>query len=118
MDNNNINEPLESNPTSLQGLHTDFDNWVIRYCTYYKRIIGVKQNGEEKSENNNQNINKIILEDVFIADILLKQRNNVPTAKQPSLEHDGFLFLDHIFCKMLNNNGDRRFICRIVRSKL
>ncbi|CAB3232221.1 unnamed protein product [Arctia plantaginis] len=119
MEHEILTEPLESNAASLHGLYTDFDAWVIKYSSIYKRSIRGTQAEKQHEENNpkQQNVDHVII-DVFAANILLKQRH---THNQPIInvkENEGFMFYDYILFKLLDNNSHRHVICRLVRSKL
>ncbi|KAJ8705509.1 hypothetical protein PYW08_012555 [Mythimna loreyi] len=123
MDRKQLNQSSDHGVTSLEGLYTDFDGWVTRYNSFYKRSTYFsKEIRAEDVKNDTRQSEDAIFEDDFFADFLLRHRHQLHSAKTPSLnfykENDGFVFYDLVFCKLMKKNGDRRLVYQYIRSKL
>uniref|UniRef100_A0A2A4JBQ1 Uncharacterized protein n=1 Tax=Heliothis virescens TaxID=7102 RepID=A0A2A4JBQ1_HELVI len=121
MDNNSLKESSSPRVSSLEGMYTDFDEWVVKFTAYYKR--SPTSSSQEISTTKPQNpifLQSDILEnDSLFRDLLLRHWNDRHTAKPPScLENDGLVSYDQLFYRFVNKNCDRQIICQIFRSKL
>ncbi|KAJ8703756.1 hypothetical protein PYW07_013050 [Mythimna separata] len=124
MDSKPVNESSDRGVTSLEDLYTDFDGWVARYNSFYKRSkYFSKEISTEAVQNDTRPSADAILEhDVFFGDLLLRHRHPQRSAKPPCLnfykENDGFVFYDLVFHRLMQKNGDRRLVYQYIRSKL
>ncbi|XP_063899114.1 uncharacterized protein LOC110380813 [Helicoverpa armigera] len=121
MDNNRLNESSPQGVSSLEGMYTDFDEWVVNFTAYYKRSTYSSQEISSTKPQNPTLLKPDFFEkDSLFRDLLLTHWNERHTAKPPSLniENDGFVFYDQLFYRFVNKNGDRQIVCQFVRSKL
>ncbi|KAF9417982.1 hypothetical protein HW555_005127 [Spodoptera exigua] len=107
-------------------MYTDFDGWVTRFNSYYKRSPNYSSESRtisrQKDSRRHHDENELYDRDYFLNNLLLRQRHLRRSARRPCFnfykENDGFMSYDHVYYRLVNKNGDKRIVYQYIRSKL
>ncbi|XP_022819056.1 uncharacterized protein LOC111351374 [Spodoptera litura] len=121
MDNICFNSPAHKGVSSLEGMYTDFDGWVTRFNSCYKRSPEMRTVSRQKDSRRHDDID-LYERDYFLNNLLLRQRHLRRSARRQCFnffkENDGFISYDHVYYRLMNKNGDKRIIFQYIQSKL
>lgn len=119
------------------------DFWIVSYCNnnfyryklqYFLRNNSIKQfilyiyRSPEIRTTSRQNNSRrhddsdLHDRDYFLNNLLLRQRQLRRSAKRPCFnfykENDGFISYDHVYYRIMSQNGDKSVVYQYIRSKL
>ncbi|XP_050559778.1 uncharacterized protein LOC118278633 [Spodoptera frugiperda] len=121
MDNICVNAPAHKGVSSLETMYTDFDGWVTRFNSCYKRSPEIRTTSRQNNSRRHDD-SDLYDRDYFLNDLLLRQRQLRRSARRPCFnfykENDGFISYDHVYYRIMSQNGDKSVVYQYIRSKL